>query len=230
MDISIYSCLYSEVSTILYQENKFSDIRWCTMPSYIINLLGGKNMLFFIGVSTCCAIGLIILSEKKRVYKVIGVTPMIIIVIVCIVVSFLILTNTHEEVETRTIPIVSLQDNSEVHGNINSYHNDMYGGVNYYITISTGGVYTYYYQVEDNAYKQETIEAKNTVIYEEDNCEEPLIITYTTYRKSDYGLKKEDADFLVFGCFGVGEKLSTRYEVHVPKGSVVQQFVLDSVN
>lgn len=118
------------------------------------------------------------------------------------------------EKETSRISIVSLQDNISVHGEGNFC----------YISVNAEGNYTYYYRLEDGGYKQKNISAKNTVIYEEDNCENPEIVTFSTYTK--YGdLNDNSAEFLI------GFKpdiISTRYEIHVPKGTVVQQSVLDA--
>ena len=123
------------------------------------------------------------------------------------------------EEKTETVKIVSLQDNSQVEGNGGG------GFLHVYITIGTSGMYTYYYQLDDGGYKQGRIDADYTIIYEEDNCEMPRVETYTTFNQNNWS--KFWTKVLVFSNKD-GKEKSKRYEIHVPKGTVVQEFNLDA--
>lgn len=139
----------------------------------------------------------------------------------------ILLIGTHEEeVETKTIPIVSFYYHGYTYTEERTKtHYDGYASHTHtYIVTDEKEDYVYHYATNDGGYKQGSIPSKNTTIYEEDNCEKASIIVYTTYKKSNYISDSDLANFLCFltadgSCF---RKLGTRYEIHVPKGTVIR--------
>lgn len=93
-----------------------------------------------------------------------------------------------------------------------------------YIVTDEKEEYVYYYQNEDGGYKQGSIPSENTVIYENEKCENPSIIVYSTYVESDYYINKKWADLLC-GPFPtlIGDKIHSNYEIHVPKGTIINE-------
>lgn len=122
--------------------------------------------------------------------------------------------DTYEKID-NTQSIVSINDNSQLSGH----------GSAFYVSINTSGIYTYYYQLEDGGYKQSTVPANKTVIYEEDNCENPSVMQYGTYTKNNWSTTW--SKILIFSDKNDDYK-GCRYEIHVPKGTIVQEFNLDS--
>lgn len=124
--------------------------------------------------------------------------------------------DTYETLE-ETQGIVAIQDNSQVTGSGNAF----------YVSINTEGVYTYYYQLDDGGYKQGQVSAEDTIIYEEDNCENPSVQRYESYTQNNWS--ETWTKILLFSSKqDKWESGSTRYEIHVPKGTIVQDFTLDA--
>lgn len=124
--------------------------------------------------------------------------------------------DTYEALE-ETEQIVSIKDNSQVSATSGLF----------YVSMSTDGVYTYYYKTNDGGYKQGKVNADNTIIYEEDNCKSPSIQRYCKYTQNNWS--ETWTKILLFSS--KQDKYvsdSDRYEVHVPKGTVVQEFNLNA--
>lgn len=125
--------------------------------------------------------------------------------------------DTYERLEEKQ-EIVSLKDNnSQISG----------GGNLFYVSINTEGVYTYYYKLDDGGYKRGQVTDDNTVIYEEDNCENPSVQRYESYTQNNWN--QTWTKILLFSSKqDEWKSSSTRYEIHVPKGTIVQEFTLDA--
>lgn len=109
--------------------------------------------------------------------------------------------------------LVSLKDSSQLNG-------DASGGLFYvYASLGTEEVYTYYYELETGGYKRGKIPAEDTIIFEEENCA-PKILEYIVYTKNKLG--KTLKMLLTFS-----NPISERYEIFVPKGTVLKTFQLD---
>ena len=122
--------------------------------------------------------------------------------------------DTYETLD-ETQQIVSIKDNSQVSAT----------GSLFYVSMSTDGVYTYYYKTNDGGYKQGKVNANNTIIYEEDNCKSPSVQRYCKYTQKN--LSETWTKILLFSSKH-DKYVSDRYEVHVPKGTVVQEFTLNA--
>ena len=123
------------------------------------------------------------------------------------------------EKKTGTQEIVSLQDNTGIDS---TAHRAI---LHVYVTIGSSGEYTYYYQLEDGAFIQGSVPASSTKIYEEENCTNPCVETYVTYSQNNWS--KVMTSIFLFSKKD-GKELDRRYELHVPKGTVVQEFLLDA--
>ena len=123
------------------------------------------------------------------------------------------------EKKTGTQEIVSLQDNTGIDSTAHP------GILHVYVTIGSSGRYTYYYQLEDGAFMQGSVPASSTKIYEEENCTNPCVETYVTYSQNNWS--KTMTRIFLFSKKD-GAELDIRYELHVPKGTVVQDFALDA--
>ena len=113
------------------------------------------------------------------------------------------------EVKTATHQIVSLQDTEGIEGE--GVRRFLSG----YLSISTNGKYVYYYKTEKGSYKQGEAKGSSADIYEQENCDNPRVEIFTTHTKSRALWK--------IMLFKKGnEFVSTRYEIYVPKGTVVK--------
>ena len=113
------------------------------------------------------------------------------------------------EVKNVTHQIVSLQDTEGIEGE--GVRRFLSG----YLSISTNGRYVYYYKTEKGSFKQGDAKGSSTDIFEQENCDDPRVEIFTTYTKSRALWK--------ILLFNKGNKLvSTRYEIYVPKGTVVK--------
>lgn len=144
----------------------------------------------------------------------------VIVGVVCIFSSFFCYTKVtnkidHYEMKTDTLEIVSLSDNSQIEG----------AGRIGCFAIATNEKYIFYCKNDDGSYTQEKVAVEETKIYEEDNCKLPRIETYTTFSQNNWS--EAWTKFLLFSSKD-GEEYSIRYEIHVPKGTIVQQFNLDA--
>lgn len=120
-----------------------------------------------------------------------------------------------ESEKSKEYKLVSLQDSSQVNGNMSSSLFYVYA------SLGTDEVYTYYYELENGGYKRGKVSADDTVIFEEENCT-PKLVEYTVYTKNKLGsiLRK----LFTFSNNPTSEK----YEIFVPKGTVLKKFKLDS--
>lgn len=123
----------------------------------------------------------------------------------------------YTEVEqTNSFELVSLSDDSQV-----SVRKS--GAYCYIIAVETKEVYSFYYKVNDNGFARKTVNANDTIIYEQENGT-PCVIEYTTYTKNKMnGILRT---ILAFG-YG-GERQKNSYEIYVPKGTIVRTFELDT--
>ena len=110
--------------------------------------------------------------------------------------------------------LVSLQDSSQLKGGAS-------GGL-FYVCASLGAeeVYTYYYELENGGYKRGKISAEDTVIFEKDDCV-PKILEYTVYTRNKLGS-------ILKTILTFSNPTSERYEIFVPKETVLKTFNLDS--
>lgn len=121
-----------------------------------------------------------------------------------------------ETTETRTYNLVSLQDESQVSGDIR--------GKRYYLyaSINTDEVYNFYYETEDGGFKKAKIDASKAVVYEKDDCN-PAVVEYTTYTKSKMSEKWQKILML-----DILETEYKSYKVYIPKGTLTREYSLDA--
>ena len=116
----------------------------------------------------------------------------------------------YEDVETKTIKLISLHDSVTSHGR----------GSLFYLNVTASNTYTYYTEIEtkyagdnDRAYVSKTIPGAKVTIVEEENCTDPRLVIYTQKAKK------------TFWTFAIGiEKVDNVF--YVPKGSVVNEIIL----
>lgn len=179
-------------------------------------------MLFLIGCLSLIGFLWAVSSNSKLVIKTFIAISMVILMVGSIITFFVIRGNTHEVVKTKTIPIVSFN----YYGYTEEREETIWDGYasHTYIVTDEKEDYVYYYPIEDGGYKQGSIPSENTVIYEDEKCENPSIVIYSTYVESDFYINKRWADLL---CGPVptliGDKINTNYEIHVPKGTVINE-------
>lgn len=118
----------------------------------------------------------------------------------------------YEKDSKQNIQLVSFQDDTKINGSIEK--------TLFYVsaTIGTVDVYSYYYKY-NGGYKKGIINSENAIIYEVDNCKEPLMVETSKYLKY-----RELREFLIPG-FEYDDKKS--YEITVPTGTVTQDFSLN---
>lgn len=109
---------------------------------------------------------------------------------------------------TSTTEIYEIKESSKVSGK----------GI-FYLRIDEDAVYTYHYMQEDGGYKYGSVPAKDTVIYENENSK-PMVKTYSTYTKNNWStfLTK-----ILFFSSKQDKLISERYEIYVPKGSIIKE-------
>ena len=122
------------------------------------------------------------------------------------------------ETSVTTKEIVALNDNKEVNAQVT--HNRYY----YHSVISNDLTYEFYYKNPDGSYERQSIKADNTTIYEEDKNQTATWITYKEEAKTN--LNPIIKFFL--GTSGLKPDNKTRYELHVPKGTISNSTVLDN--
>lgn len=118
------------------------------------------------------------------------------------------------EITTTSQEIMCARDSFAVNGRVQ-------GGV-FYVSgsVSEKPVYRYYYQLNDGGVKLGTIDANSTTIYfiEEDDVPHLDTMVYTYYIINH---NKEPAAKEI-------NKTETRYELYVPKGSVISVYKFDA--
>ncbi|MCI9178010.1 MAG: hypothetical protein HFJ28_05570 [Clostridia bacterium] len=120
-----------------------------------------------------------------------------------------------ESNQTAEYNLVALQDYSQIKG-------QGAGGLFYvHISIDTVEVYSYYYQLENGGYKQGKIKAQSAVIFEQDDSTPHILVTTVDVKN------KMPKWLQIILTFGFPNKQYNTYELYVPKGSVIQDFVLD---
>lgn len=86
-------------------------------------------------------------------------------------------------------------------------------GKDIYITVNKDGNYNYY-----DGYKSKTVKSENTLIYEDENCNKPSIVTYKVHKKSVKD--KTWSMILYFTDESPVKENEKRYEIHIPMGTV----------
>lgn len=179
-------------------------------------------MLFVIGGFSLIGFLKALFSDIKKSIKTCIAILIFILMVGSIITFFAIQSNTHEVIRTKTIPIVSFN----YYGFTEEREETIWDGYasHTYIVTDEKEEYVYYYQNEDGGYKQGSIPSENTVIYENEKCVNPSIIVYSTYVESDYYINKKWADLLC-GPFPtlIGDKIHSNYEIHVPKGTIINE-------
>ena len=109
---------------------------------------------------------------------------------------------------TSTTEIYEIKESSKVSGK----------GI-FYLKINEDAVYTYHYKQKDGGYKYGSVPAKDTVIYENEDSK-PLVKTYSKYTKNNWStfLTK-----ILFFSSKQDKLISERYEIYVPKGSIIKE-------
>ena len=207
------SFLFSWVRAGLYKvKNIYQFIR----AGACNNLQKGVNRLLYVGfVALIACIFAFAESEDELNGKAavgIAISTLLLLVISAFGIGIICTDMDTYEAVGNTQEIVSLQDNSQVSGR----------GRRFYVSIDTNNIYTYYYQLENGGYKQGQVSADKTVIYEEENCEKPVVQEYVTYKRHT-----TLTSILLFS--GEQDKqVDSRYEIHVPTGTILQEFNLDA--
>lgn len=121
------------------------------------------------------------------------------------------------QTEVRT-GIVAIKDNTITEGSVRGAIFVMSG------YISEEPVYFFYKRV-GTGYTQDSIKAKGVTIYEDTEPGVGYISTTTTVEKVDPVWKKKHLHWLVFNNV---QSRDTVTEIHVPQGTIIQEFVLDA--
>lgn len=137
----------------------------------------------------------------------IGILMMILASVpLCFLLGAIFTSNIVEYTENTTI--YSLKDNSAVYGQFTMGHFTIGQGI-----ISSKPAYTYYIQ-DEGAYRLKSADSRISYIYEDEE-QTPYIVTHYIYSES---------------CFNSNKNIATinRYDFHVPKGTVISDYRLDS--
>lgn len=124
---------------------------------------------------------------------------------------------TTERTETLT-DIVALKDNTLTEGSVRGAIFIMSGYIN------EEPVY-FFYRRAGTGFVQDFIKAKGVIIYEDAEPDVGYILTTYTVEKVDPGWKKKYLHWLVFNDI---QSRGTITEIHVPEGTIIQEFVLDA--
>lgn len=118
-----------------------------------------------------------------------------------------------------TTNIVSIKDNSVIGGEI-------HGGI-FIINgfINEKPVY-YFYEIQGSGYVQSSIPAENVVVYEDTEDGIGYIKSVDTWQQVNPEWKNDHLHWFIF----VGTPIDkyTIHEIHVPRGSIINDFVLDA--
>jgi hypothetical protein len=139
----------------------------------------------------------------------------VVVTLVCCFSLAGIYASSYEEItKSGEWPLVSLQESDQISGQGN-------GGLFYvHVSIENTEVYKFYYQYGDG-YKFGKITAESGTIFEQNNCT-PHIVQNTV------NLKNKMPGWLHIAlAFGIPTNQYNTYDLFVPKGSVVQDFVLN---
>ena len=154
--------------------------------------------------------------EDDRQFSIKFDTVLLIIMVVVFITNTVIYNmwkdSLYQETNLTTYELVSISDNIQT---------EVKGSIFVYYRLSSNPVYTYYYKLSDGGYKMMQISATNTVVYEKEDCI-PVVKEYISYEKSTLNptLKK-------IACQN-DQILGKRYEIIVPKGSLVKEYSLDA--
>lgn len=124
--------------------------------------------------------------------------------------------NLVETKETARYELVTLQDDSQLSGNLGRGVFYVYGSIN------TEEVYNFYYKTQDGGFVKGKVNANKAVIYENDECS-PVVVEYTTYTRSSMNPKLQKWLF-----FYEREEQTKSYKIYVPKGTVANEYSLDA--
>lgn len=122
-----------------------------------------------------------------------------------------------ETVQTNSYDLVTLQDESQVSGNLR--------GRSFYVyaSLETNEVYNFYYKTEDGGFRKGKVDASKAVVYEQDETA-PVVVEYTIYTKSKMSETMQKICY-----FGVcNEQTSKNYKIYIPKGTITNEYVLDA--
>lgn len=177
-------------------------------------------MFFIILIVSLIAIIVTLVRDSKPKTKSIVIAPFCLLAVFLasfvLIICHTAISGKYYEEKTDEIEIVSLNDNGYVSGH----------GSRYYVTINSTGGYTFYYKLENGGYVQKTIDASKTVVYQDEACDTPTVTTYTTYSVPVIPMTHKQE---MFWYFYVPDRTnSTRYEIHVPKGTIIEEFNLNS--
>lgn len=143
-------------------------------------------------------------SRLRHFLFIIAVICFISIVVCGALVPIMIEVSTFEKI-TNSTEILNVQNKS----------NQEY----IYFSVDTQGDYTYYYKLEDGGIEQKKAKPTETKIYEDEVCEKPLLLTYTTYEKEE--MNEFFSNIIYFSTDNIKEKeTGKRYEIHIPKGTI----------